>query len=160
TSTTFAGKRDSFSPALGLGLLSQLHLVVLLKPSRRCSNDAHLHIAASRPDDRIGLLAAAHESVFGRLCCKTLLSISARKIDSRSGANTQQRFKRTGAPILLFQISISQSLLGDFCNTIGPKAKSAERVAMSASAPQSGLIMLNASSSPFDRYCRKSHRVI
>src|SRR5437773_1174705 len=28
TSTIFAGKRDSFSPALGLGLLSQLHLVV------------------------------------------------------------------------------------------------------------------------------------
>src|SRR5262245_39039970 len=55
----------AFRQALGLGLLSQLHLVVLLKPSRRCSNDAHLHIAASRPDDRIGLLAAAHESVFG-----------------------------------------------------------------------------------------------
>jgi hypothetical protein len=61
----FAGKRDSFSPALGLGLLSQLHLVVPLKPSRRHSNDAHLHIAASRPGDRRGLLAAAHESVFG-----------------------------------------------------------------------------------------------
>jgi hypothetical protein len=28
TSTTFAGKKDSFLPALGLGLLSQLHLVV------------------------------------------------------------------------------------------------------------------------------------
>jgi hypothetical protein len=39
--------------------------VVPLKPSRRHSNDAHLHIAASRPGDRRGLLAAAHESVFG-----------------------------------------------------------------------------------------------
>src|SRR5215510_4845766 len=70
--------------------------------------------------------AAMHESGIGRLCCKTLLSISARNIDSRSGANTQQRFKRTGAPILLFQISISQSLLGDFCNTIGQIRTSAD----------------------------------
>src|SRR5215468_8532392 len=57
-----------------------------------------------------------------RLCCKSLLSIWARNIDSRSSANTQQRFKRTGAPIRLFQISIAQSPLGDFCNTIPPKA--------------------------------------
>src|SRR5262245_22020404 len=34
-----------------------------------------------------------------RLCCKSILSISARNIDSRSGWNAQQRFKRTGAPI-------------------------------------------------------------
>src|SRR5215475_3852574 len=58
----------------------------------------------------------------GGLCCKSLLSIWARNIDSRSSANTQQRFKRTGAPIRLFQISISQSPLGDFCNTIGGEA--------------------------------------
>jgi len=32
----------------------------------------------------------------------------------------------------------------------GPKAKSAERVAMSALAPQSRLVMLTVSSSPFD----------
>jgi len=32
----------------------------------------------------------------------------------------------------------------------GPKAKSAGRVAMSALAPQSGLVVLMASSSPFD----------
>src|SRR5262245_26325461 len=36
--------------------------------------------------------------------------------------NEQQRFKRTDAPIRLLQISISQSLLGDFCNTICQKA--------------------------------------
>jgi len=35
-------------------------------------------------------------------------------------------------------------------SAIGPKAKSAERVAMSALAPQSGLVMLTVSSSPFD----------
>jgi len=65
-------------------------------------------------------------SLYGRLCCKSLLNISAGNIDSRSSANTQRRFrrfKRTGVPIRLFQISISQSPLGDFCNTIGPKAK-------------------------------------
>src|SRR5262249_41486594 len=62
----------AFRRALGLGLLSQLHLVVLLKPSRGCSNDVHLHIAASRPDDRTGLLAEAHESVLdpSRPCLK------------------------------------------------------------------------------------------
>src|SRR5215475_13676818 len=70
------------------------------------------------------------------LCCKTLLSISARNIDSRSGANTQQRFKRTGAPILLFQISISQSLLGDFCNTIGQDRTSADVCDTTASPPE------------------------
>src|SRR5262245_66121879 len=58
----------------------------------------------------------------GGLCCKSILSISAGNIDSRSSASTQQRFKRTGAPIQLFQISISQSPLGDFCNTIGQQA--------------------------------------
>src|SRR5215471_13539309 len=72
----------------------------------------------------------------GRLCCKTLLSISARNIDSRSGANTQQRFKRTGAPILLFQISISQSLLGDFCNKIGQDRTSADVCDTTASPPE------------------------
>jgi hypothetical protein len=52
------------------------------------------------------------------LCCKSILSISARNIDSRSGWNAQQRFKRIGAPIRLLQISISQNSLGDFCNSI------------------------------------------
>src|SRR5262245_19885080 len=58
----------------------------------------------------------------GGLCCKSLLSISAGNIDSRSGVNTQQRFKRTDVLIRLFQISISQSPFGDFCNTIEGKA--------------------------------------
>src|SRR5262245_21463731 len=57
-----------------------------------------------------------------RLCCKSLLSISAGNIDSRSGVNTQQRFKRTDVLIRLFQTSISQSPLGDFCNTIPSEA--------------------------------------
>jgi hypothetical protein len=47
----------------------------------------------------------------------------AGNIDSRSGVNTQQRFKRIDVPIRLFQISISQSPLGDFCNTIPFKAE-------------------------------------
>jgi hypothetical protein len=55
----------------------------------------------------------------GRLCCKSILSILSRNIDSRSGANAQQRFKGARAPIRSLQISISQRLLGDFCNTIG-----------------------------------------
>jgi hypothetical protein len=32
-------------------------------------------------------------SAFGRYCCKSILSILSRNIDSRSGANAQQRFK-------------------------------------------------------------------
>jgi hypothetical protein len=63
--------------------------------------------------------AAEHGSGTGRLCCKSIFGIWSRNIDSRSDTNEQQRFKRTGDPIQLLQISISQSLLGDFCNTIG-----------------------------------------
>jgi hypothetical protein len=33
--------------------------------------------------------AALRESAFGRLCCKTILGIRARKIDSRLGASAQ-----------------------------------------------------------------------
>jgi hypothetical protein len=58
------------------------------------------------------------------LCCKSILSILSRNIDSRSGAHAQQRFKRAHAPIRLLQIYISQNLLGDFCNTIGQQRKS------------------------------------
>src|SRR5262249_34952848 len=57
-------------------------------------------------------------SALCRLCCKSIFGIWSRNIDSRSDTNEQQRFKRTDAPIRLLQISISQSLLGDFCNTI------------------------------------------
>src|SRR5262249_42475417 len=60
-------------------------------------------------------------SAWCRLCCKSIFGIWSRNIDSRSGTNKQQRFKRAGALIRLLQISISQSLLGDFCNTIGTK---------------------------------------
>ncbi|MEA2919198.1 MAG: hypothetical protein QOJ15_11279 [Bradyrhizobium sp.] len=62
-----------------------------------------------------------------RLCCKSILSILSRNIDSRSGANAQQRFKGARAPIRV-QISISQRLLGDFCNTIRQKATSGQLV--------------------------------
>jgi hypothetical protein len=58
-----------------------------------------------------------------RLCCKSILSILSRNIDSRSGANAQQRFKGARAPIRSLQISISQRLLGDFCNTIRTRAE-------------------------------------
>src|SRR5262245_65590632 len=57
-------------------------------------------------------------SALCRLCCKNIFGIWSRNIDSRSDTDEQQRFKRTDAPIRLLQISISQSLLGDFCNTI------------------------------------------
>jgi hypothetical protein len=61
---SFAGKRNSFSPALGLGLLSQL-LVVPLKPSRRHSNDAQLHML--RADQVIEeACLPQHESVFAQ----------------------------------------------------------------------------------------------
>src|SRR5215813_11977503 len=60
-------------------------------------------------------------SALCRLCCKSIFGIWSRNIDSRSDTNEQQRFKRTDAPIRLLQISISQSLLGDFCNTICQK---------------------------------------
>jgi len=49
------------------------------------------------------------------------LSILSRNIDSRSGANAQQRFNEACASIRSLQISISQSLLGDFCNKICQK---------------------------------------
>src|SRR5262245_35540919 len=68
------------------------------------------------------LRASISSPLLLRLCCKSLLSISAGNIDSRSGVNTQQRFKRTDVLIRLFQISISQRPLGDFCNTIPPIA--------------------------------------
>jgi len=59
----------------------------------------------------------------GRYCCKSILTISSRNIDSRSGAGAQQRFKEARAPIRLLQITISQSLLGDFCNNIGTERR-------------------------------------
>ena len=53
-----------------------------------------------------------------RLCCKTILRIRARKIDSRSCADVQRGFKNPFASIRLLRISILQPLRGDFCNTI------------------------------------------
>jgi len=38
-----AGQRDSSSAVLGLGLLSQLHLLMILKPSPRHSNMLAMH---------------------------------------------------------------------------------------------------------------------
>jgi hypothetical protein len=64
------------------------------------------------------LVGVAGRSLVCRYCCKSILSILSRNIDSRSGANAQQRFKEAHAPIRSLQISISRSLLGDFCNTI------------------------------------------
>jgi hypothetical protein len=49
----------------------------------------------------------------------SILSISARNIDSKSRTNAQHRFKSTYAPIRLLQISIPQRPFGDFCNNIG-----------------------------------------
>jgi hypothetical protein len=57
----------------------------------------------------------------GGLCCKTILTMWARNIDSRSRTAKQLRFKSALAPIRLFQNPIPQLLYGDFCNTIDPK---------------------------------------
>ena len=54
-------------------------------------------------------------------CCKTILSMWARNIDSRSRTAKQLRFKSALVPIRLFQNPIPQLLYGDFCNTIGTK---------------------------------------
>src|SRR5215813_9645664 len=58
----------------------------------------------------------------GGLCCKTIFSTPARKIDSRSRSQPQHRFKSGRSRIRLFQIPIPQTSVGDFCNTIGGKA--------------------------------------
>ena len=73
-----------------------------------------------------------------RYCCKSILSILSRNIDSRSGANAQQRCKRARAPIRSSQISISQSLLGDFCNKIGTERRLTMSAPTSASGGESG----------------------
>jgi hypothetical protein len=56
------------------------------------------------------------------LCCKTILSMWARNIDSRSRTAKQLRFKSALVPIRLFQNPIPRLLYGDFCNTIPLKA--------------------------------------
>jgi hypothetical protein len=63
-----------------------------------------------------GAFAAMQESGSGRLCCKTILSVWARNIDSRSRTAKQLRFKSALVPIRLFQNPIPQLLYGDFCN--------------------------------------------
>jgi len=47
----------------------------------------------------------------------TGFKLANQSVDTRALQNEQQRFKRTDAPIRLLQISISQSLLGDFCKS-------------------------------------------
>jgi hypothetical protein len=61
--------------------------------------------------------------------------VSSRNIDSRSGAGAQQRFKEARAPIQLLQISISQSLLGDFCNTIAWQRRKTQSVCQARFGP-------------------------
>jgi hypothetical protein len=61
-------------------------------------------------------------------CCKTILSMWARNIDSRSRTAKQLRFKSAPVPIRLFQNPIPQLLYGDFCNTIPPKADMGARL--------------------------------
>jgi len=78
-----------------------------------CENSSARSTASDRhPPDAHGMSASL------RYCCKSIFGIWSRNIDSRSGKNEQQRFKTIDAPIRLLQISISQSLLGDFCNSI------------------------------------------
>jgi hypothetical protein len=55
--------------------------------------------------------------------------------------NTQQRFKRTDVPIRSFQISISQSPLGDFCNTIHAEADISKTCPQFAYGPQPDAIV-------------------
>jgi hypothetical protein len=94
------------------------------------------------------------------LCCKSIFGIWSRNIDSRSDTNEQQRFKRTDAPIRLLQISISQSLLGDFCNTIVMQSDRKSRlitICMLASAlvmiglALTGTLQMRVSHSPITR---------
>src|SRR3954465_5707233 len=54
-----------------------------------------------------------------RFCCKRILLIPARKIDSRSSTNKQRRFKNPFVPIRSVEILILQLPRGDFCNKIG-----------------------------------------
>src|SRR5262249_3152055 len=51
-------------------------------------------------------------------CCKSILPVRARNVDSSFHTNAQHRFKSAHAPIRLFQILIPQWRLGDFCNNI------------------------------------------
>jgi hypothetical protein len=81
-----------------------------LKFQRSCSRAKPR--STSTPGDTPGMC---------RYCCKNILSILSRDIDSRSGANAQQRFKGARAPIRSLKISNSRSLLGDFCNNICQK---------------------------------------
>jgi hypothetical protein len=89
-------------------------------PDVRYASDSDQICASQRTDAK------------GRLCCKSILSISSRHIDSRSGTNAHQRFKRASLRIRLLQSSISQSPLGDFCNTIGHEQTSAALTRSSA----------------------------
>jgi hypothetical protein len=85
-----------------------------------------MSISARLMDVRSAPISGARADIAAlRVCAdsvvKIILSILSRNIDSRSGANAQQRFKGARAQIRSLQISISRSLLGDFCNTICQK---------------------------------------
>src|SRR5262249_39117041 len=49
---------------------------------------------------------------------KVFLTFGRETLTNDRARTSNNDFKRTDAPIRLLQISISQSLLGDFCNTI------------------------------------------
>ena len=44
------------------------------------------------------IISAISMSAYDRYCCKSILSISSRSVDSRSGTNALQQFKRARAP--------------------------------------------------------------
>jgi hypothetical protein len=57
-------------------------------------------------------VAAVHESGHGRLCCKRILCLGARKIDSRSGANAQLLIQKSMRP---------DSIVSNFYSTASPR---------------------------------------
>jgi hypothetical protein len=119
-------------PCHGLARRSLGQTLIVLNREERCRLSSGLHDSTpqgarrslqsgiSVPPDVTPSLS--HVCFAPRLCCKTILSMWARNIDSRSRTAKQLRFKSALVPIRLFQNPIPQLLYGDFCNTIPPKA--------------------------------------
>jgi hypothetical protein len=101
--------------------MKMLLLLALLLTLDACQNPSRLQAMQSGPPE--AFLPIEGMSLNGGLCCKTILSMWARNIDSRSRTAKQLRFKSALVPIRLFQNPIPQLLYGDFCNTICHKRK-------------------------------------
>jgi hypothetical protein len=58
-------------------------------------------------------------SAFGRYCCKSILTVRARNMDSISHANVQHRSKSAYVPFVSFKFEFHSRAAAGFCNTIG-----------------------------------------